>query len=588
MRTGEARRREIRHHEVFALAPLQPVRPHHAVVDRRRRDLLREKFADDLRHLLGPLPDDAGLVIDVPRKRPPELVVVVVEVGVQPHDALDRQLARPLDHHRLAGRDQFLERVEDRRRGLLLVGVARREDDVVGRPLARGELAVVEEVGRKPGPQAGDPDAFRRDVEVVRLDRLEVGRLPRVKHRHSGVPAVEAEQEVAIRCRQRRDVAGAVAHVVGRGIGRIAVELEIAEALDALREAEDRLPHRHRRVDAAGEAVDLRPDRDVVPHLEDVGHDRREHGPVPQAAVLVKQGRGHIERGEYIAPIPDVPAGEPHATSAERPRQRVGRDLLHGRVHPPREEIPVAVPVRGPGAEFREILHLPLAGGPAREPVQGLRRVGARQAGVALAIPHLLRLEKSRDDGGRGAVVGRLADLVVEADALERGAERHRGRFQADVAFAGVDDQRIPRERAVVVGEDVLVELQVAADGGVEEAVAAAGLVVALHRPEFRPLPHQLLERLAVPVDAGHVVVHPHECVVAAGDDLGDERVGPFLLRDDAGVGVRRPARPDGVVFAVEQVREMRPRLRLDDVDDEGPRGAGADPRLDAIPARCE
>ena len=77
-----------------------------------------------------------------------------------------------------------------------------------------------------------------------------------------------------------------------------------------------------------------------------------------------------------------------------------------------------------------------------------------------------------------------------------------------------------------------------------------------------------------MPVDAGHVVVHPHKRVEAPGDDLRDERVGPFALRDDAGVGVRRPARPEAVVFAVEQVREMRPRLRLNDVDDERTRGA--------------
>ena len=461
VRPGEPGRCEVRHDEEFTLSALEPIGADDPVVNRRGRNLLGEKLANELRHLLRAFPDHAGLIIDVARERAPELVVEVVEVGAEPHDALDRQLASPLDDHRLAGGDQFLERLEDCRRGLLLVGVTRREDDVVGRPLPRDELAVVEDVGRKPGPQAGDPDAFRRVVEVVWFPGSEMGRFAGVEYRHSAIPTLEAEQEIPVWRRHAGDVAGGVAHVVGRGLGRIAVDLEIAEALDALRDAEDGLPHHHRRVDAAGIAVNLRPDRDAVPHLQDVGHERREHRPIPGAAVLVIHGRGDIERGKRIlrravaAEVASVGAARP----IERPGQRVRRDLLHGSVHPPREEIPVAVAVGGPGAEFRQVLILPLARRPASEAVQCLHGVGARHAGVTLAIPHLLRLEKRRHDRTRGAVVARLVDFVVETDALEGGAECHRGRFQAGVPLAGVEDHRIPRQHGVVVGEDVLVEL---------------------------------------------------------------------------------------------------------------------------------
>ena len=510
VRPGEPGRREVRHDEVFTLSASEPIRADDPVVDRRRRDPLGERLAHDLRHLFRAVPDVAGLEIDVPRKRAPQLVVEVVEIGMQPHDAVDRQLARPLHEHRLSGGDQLPQCLENRRRGLVLVVITRREDDVVRRSLAREELVVVEEVGGKTGSRAGDPDTFRRAVEIVRLAALQEGRLPGIEHRHPAVSTLQAEQEIPVRRRHGGDVARGVAHVVRRGLGRIAVDLEIAQALNALRDAEDRLPHHRRAVDAAGVAKNLRPDRDVVPHLQDVGHDRCEHRTIPLAAVLVHHGRGHIERVEHVGRR--AVAGEVAAVGSlgtvERPCPHVGGDLLDGGIHAPREQGPVAVAVREPRAELREILEPPLPGWPAREAVQSLHGVGTRHVGMPLAIPHLLRLEKRRHHGTGGVVVARLVELVVEADALERGAECHRGRFQADEAIAGVEDHRIPRQHAVVVGEDVFVELQVAADGGVEEAVASAGLVVALPRAQFRPLPHQLLELLPVPVDAGHGVIH--------------------------------------------------------------------------------
>ena len=249
--------------------------------------------------------------------------------------------------------------------------------------------------------------------------------------------------------------------------------------------------------------------------------------------------------------------------------------------------------MRGPGAEFHEILGAPLPGRPAREAIERLHGVGARDAGVAVAVPHFLCLEKCRHHGSRGVVVTRLVDLVVEADSLERGAESHRGRFQTDVAFAGVENHRVPRQHAVVVTEDVFVKPEVLPDGGIEEPIASAGLIEALRRPERGPFPHQLLELLPVPVDPAHVVVHPHEGVEPHVHDLGSEPVRPLTAGDDRRVAVGTAwVRPQAVVFAVEQVREMRLRLRLDDLEGErrgDPRiAAVADPGLHAIPARRE
>ena len=296
-RPGESGRCKIRDDEVFPAAALEPIRADDPIVNRCRGDFLGEDVADDFRRLFRAVPDLASLKIDVPRKRPAEFVVVFVELGIQPHDPLDRQFTRLLDDHGLPGGDQFPQRREDRRRRLVLIGVAWREDDIVFRSLPGEQLAVVEKVGGKSRPQAGDPEAFRREFELVRLPGGEVGRLAGIIDRHPAVAAVEAGQEIPVgRQHSLREVPHGVAVVVGRRGSGIEGDVEIADALDVLGESQEGLPHEVRSINAARTVVvDLRPDRDVVPHPQYVGHQRGEHRPIPVTAVLIHHRRGHIE-----------------------------------------------------------------------------------------------------------------------------------------------------------------------------------------------------------------------------------------------------------------------------------------------------